>query len=126
MDPIIREAQRLMCELIICEKNGDKDFLLHEFFERGVYASGYNESMNMFVKICTYLKKWWSKIVFLEGTDPEYIEKILDYTENAEHDDSPGSAACVCRILKKGYRWNPQEKVRDELCLSSEYINNGL
>ena len=104
MDTIIQEAQRLMCEPIKCEKNGDKGFLLREFFERGVYASGYNESMNKFVKICTYLKKWWPKIVFLEGTDPEYIDQILDYTENAEHDDAPDSAACVCRILEKGYR----------------------
>ncbi len=104
MEPIIQEAQRLLCEPIKCEKNGDKGFLLREFFERGVYASGYNESMNKFVKICTYLKKWWPKIVFLEGTDPEYIDQILDYTENAEHDDAPDSAACVCRILEKGYR----------------------
>ena len=104
MDPIIEEAQRLLCEPIKCEKNGDKGFLLREFFNRGVYASGYNESMNKFVKICTYLKKWWPKIVFLEGTDPEYIDQILDYTENAEHDDAPDSAACVCRILEKGYR----------------------
>ena len=104
IEPIIQEAQRLLCEPIKCEKNGDKGFLLREFFERGVYASGYNESMNKFVKICTYLKKWWPKIVFLEETDPEYIDQILDYTENAEHDDAPDSAACVCRILEKGYR----------------------
>ena len=104
MDPIIGEAQRLMCEPIKCEKNGDKGFLIKQFFERGVYAAGYTESMNKFVKICTYLKKWWPKIVFLEGTDPAYIDQILDYTENAEHDDAPDSAACVCRILEKGYR----------------------
>ena len=36
--------------------------------------------------------------------NPEYIDQILDYTENAEHDDAPDSAACVCRILEKGYR----------------------
>ncbi len=104
MDPIIQEAKRLMCEPIKCEKNGDKGFLIKQFLERDVYASGYSESMNKFVKICTYLKKWWPKIVFLEGTDPEYIDQILDYTENAEHDDAPDSAACVCRILEKGYR----------------------
>ena len=59
--------------------------------------------MNKFMKIVTFLKKWWPKIVFLEGTDPEYIDQILDYTENAEHDDAPDSAACVCRILEHGY-----------------------
>jgi hypothetical protein len=104
MDPIIEEAQRLMCEPIKCEKNGDKGFLIRELFERGAYASGYVESQNKFVKICTYLKKWWPRIVFLEGTDPEYIDQILDYTENAEHDDAPDSAACICRILERGYR----------------------
>ena len=104
MDPIIEDAQRLMCEPIKCEKNGDKGFLIREFFDRGVYASGYTETQNKFVKICTYLKKWWPRIVFLEGTDPEYIDQILDYTEHAEHDDAPDSAACVCRILERGYR----------------------
>jgi len=100
---IIDESRRLMCEPIKCERNGDRGFLERELRERGAYASGYDERMNKFVKIATYLKKWWPKIVFLEGTDPEYIDQILDYTENAEHDDAPDSAACVCRILERGY-----------------------
>jgi len=102
--PIIAdEAKRLMCLPIKCEKNGDKGFLADEFMKRGIYAGTYSESMNKFVKITTYLKKWCPKIIFLEGTDPEYIDQILDYTENAEHDDAPDSAACVCRILENGY-----------------------
>ena len=103
IEPIVEEARRLMCEPIKCETNGDKGFLVQELLRRDVYASGYAESQNKFVKICTYLKKWWPKIIFLEGTDPEYIDQILDYTEHAEHDDAPDSAACVCRILEKGY-----------------------
>ena len=31
-------------------------------------------------------------------------QSILNYTEHAEHDDAPDSAACVCRILENGYR----------------------
>lgn len=103
IEPMIDEMQRLMCEPIRCEKNGDKGFLVHEFMNRDIYALGYTESQNKFVKICTYLKKWWPRIVFLEGTDPEYIDQILDYTEHAEHDDAPDSAACVCRLLERGY-----------------------
>ena len=103
LDPIIEEAKRLMCEPIKCERNGDRGFLVKELIERGIYASGYDEHMNKFVKIATILKKWWPRIIFLEGTDPEYIDQILDYTENAEHDDAPDSAACVCRILESGY-----------------------
>jgi len=103
IDAIIDESSRLMCWPVKCEDNGDKGFLRKEFFRRGVYASSYSEHMNKFMKICTYLKKWWPNIIFLEGTDPEYIDQILDYTENAEHDDAPDSAACVCRILEHGY-----------------------
>ena len=103
IDPIIEESKRLKCWPIRCEDNGDKGFLKKEFFRRGAYAACYTEHMNKFMKICTYLKRWWPKIVFLEGTDPEYIDQILDYTEHAEHDDAPDSAACVCRILSHGY-----------------------
>ena len=103
MEEIIGKSRRLLCEPIKCERNGDKGFLVKEFLKRDVYASGYDESQNKFIKIVTYLKKWWPRIIFLEGTDPEYIDQILDYTEHAEHDDAPDSAACVCRLLNNGY-----------------------
>ena len=38
-------------------------------------------------------------IVFVEGTDQEYINQILDYNENAEHDDAPDSLASIVRKL---------------------------
>ena len=104
LDQIIDESRRLICEPIKCERNSDHGFLVKELIRRDVYASGYDEHQNKFVKIATILKKWWPRIIFLEGTDPEYIDQILDYTENAEHDDAPDSAACVCRFLEKGYR----------------------
>ena len=103
LDEICAEAQRLFCEPVRCESNGDKGFLAMEFSRRGVFSSRYAESMNKNTKICTYLKKWWPKIIFVEGTDPEYIDQILDYTEHAEHDDAPDSAACVCRMLDRGF-----------------------
>ena len=103
IDIIASETERLMCVPLKCEKNGDKGFVAEEFMKRGVYATTYTEKMNKFIKITTYLKKWWPKIIFLEGTDPEYIDQILNYTENAEHDDAPDSAACVCRTLDNGY-----------------------
>lgn len=103
MDEVAAETQRLRCVPLHCEKNGDKGFLAEQFLRMDVYATSYTESMNKFLKITTFLKKWWPKIVFLEGTDPEYIDQILDYTLHAEHDDAPDSAACVCRILDNGY-----------------------
>ncbi len=42
--------------------------------------------------------------MWLEGTDDAYLAEILDYTERAEHDDAPDSAACVVRIFDKFMR----------------------
>ena len=58
--------------------------------------------MNKYVKISTYLRKHWKEIQWLEETDPNYINEILDYTENAAHDDSPDSAASLLRHMDKG------------------------
>ena len=98
---IIAEAKRLLCLPVYCEDNGDKGFLRKELMQRDCFARSYTEHENKFIKISTHLRKWWPHIVFLEGTDREYIRQILDYTEQAEHDDAPDSAACVCRHLER-------------------------
>ena len=97
IDYAISECQRLRCAPIHLEVNADKGFVAREIIRRGYKASVYSEPENKYVKISTYLRKWWNNIVWLEGTDPEYINQILDYTQDAEHDDAPDSAACVCR-----------------------------
>ena len=56
--------------------------------------------MNKYIKISTYLKAEWDNVYFLRGTDEEYIDEILDYSEDAAHDDSPDSLACVLRDYK--------------------------
>ena len=93
----IMEADRLSCWPMHCEENGDKGFLYKEIQRQGKWTKSYSESQNKVIKISTYLRKWWPKIVFLRGTDPEYINQIMDYTEQAEHDDAPDSAAVCCR-----------------------------
>ena len=98
---IMTLADRFQCWPLYCEDNGDKGFLKKELNARDYYAKSYTESQNKMIKITTYLRKWWKHIVFLEGTDAEYIDQIMDYTEHADHDDAPDSAACVCRILDK-------------------------
>lgn len=97
----IAEADRLMCAPIHCEQNGDKGYLGREIRRLGGYAYVYTEKQNKFIKISSFLKKWWGHIQFLEGTDPDYIAQIMDYTEDAQHDDAPDSAACVCRYLDR-------------------------
>ena len=93
---------------ISCEKNADKGYLAKELRGLGYSVNPYDESMNKFVKISTYLRSNWKNIVWLEDTDPEYINEILDYSDHAEHDDSPDSAASLLRSLeKKKPRYNP-------------------
>ena len=84
------------------ETNGDKGYLAKEFRDRGVRVMTYHEKMNKDIKIQTYLYGAWQDIYWLEETDPNYINQIMDYTENAEIVDAPDSASCVCRLLTKG------------------------
>ena len=102
LEECIMEADRLLCWPLHCEDNGDKGFLCKEIRHRGKWAKSYSENQNKFIKISTYLKKWWPNIIFLRGTDPDYINQIMDFTEQSEHDDAPDSAACCCRY------WDPR------------------
>lgn len=86
---------------IHCERNADKGYLAKELRANGLACSSYHEKMNKYIKISTYLKANWSRIYWLDGTDPEYISQILDYTEQAPHDDAPDSAASLLRELSK-------------------------
>lgn len=101
MDVIEAECDRLMCSPIWCETNGDKSYLSRELRRRGLQTHPYYEKQNKYFKIATFLRKWWGNVVFVAGTDPAYIAQIMDYTEQATHDDAPDSAACVCRILDR-------------------------
>ena len=93
------ETRRLRCAPILMEKNADKGFVGKELRRMGDVVRLYDETQNKFMKIATFLRKWWKNIVFLEGTDRAYIEQIMAYTEMAEHDDAPDSASCICRYF---------------------------
>jgi hypothetical protein len=98
-------CKRFRCAPIHCEINADKGYLARDMQKLGMVTRMYSENMNKYLKISTYLYKYWPKIVWIEGTDPEYLNQIMDYTEDAAHDDAPDSAACVARNLDKpGYQ----------------------
>lgn len=101
LDVIISECKRLKCGPIMCESNADKNFLAKEIQRNGYRARTYTETENKYIKISTFLRKWWGNIVWLEGTDRDYMAEIMDYTEDAEHDDAPDSAAVVCRYYDR-------------------------
>lgn len=99
LDYCVSEAKRLMCAPIHCETNADKGYLAKQIRAAGYRAGQYAEFENKYYKIATWLRKWWQNLIFLRGTDASYIAQIQNYTEDAEHDDAPDSAASIVRYL---------------------------
>lgn len=98
-DEIIKLRKRYNAGVIYCENNGDKGYLAKALRAKGERVSTYHEKMNKFIKITSYLKSEWQNVVFVDGTDKDYIDMICDYNENADHDDCPDSLASIIRKL---------------------------
>lgn len=90
---------RLMLGKLHMETNADKGFAARDFKAMGIPVVPYPESMNKQIKISTYGKQIWPDVVFVDGTDQEYINQICDWTEDAEHDDAPDSFASLARVM---------------------------
>lgn len=90
-----------LCNKLYNENNADKGMVAKELRKQGMRVVTYHESVNKHIKIVTYLKAIWKDVIFINGTDADYINQICDYTEDAEHDDAPDSCACLARILYK-------------------------
>ena len=107
LDEITAIRQGFNAGRIYCEDNGDKGYLAKELTRRRERVINYHEKMNKFLKITTYLKAEWKNVIFVAGTDEEYIQQICDYTEDAEHDDAPDSLSSLIRLL-----WDVKESDR--------------
>ena len=90
------EAKRLhyRAGIMYSETNADKGYLNKKIQSP---TRTYHEKMNKYIKISTHLKGVWDKIIFIKETDKEYINQILDYTENSSFDDCPDSLASLIR-----------------------------
>ena len=99
MEEIMRWREYFNAGKIYMEDNGDKGYLAKAFKEKGERVGIYHESMNKFRKITSYLYGEWKNVIFVDGTDEEYINQIEEYNEEAEHDDAPDSLASVVRLL---------------------------
>ena len=100
LEMIFKYHADMLLGRLYTEDNGDKGYLAKEIRRRsGVRAFTYHENMNKYIKITSYLKAAWKDVIFVKGTDEEYINQICDYTEEAEHDDAPDSAASILRLL---------------------------
>lgn len=98
IDEIIALRKRFMAGKIYCEDNADKGYLAKDLRKRGERVVSYSEHENKYIKIVTKLKPEWKNILFVDGTDNDYIDMICDFNEDAEHDDAPDSLASLIRV----------------------------
>lgn len=96
---IVSKMERYQCHGYDCENNSDKGFLRKDLSRlTNIEGVGYHEKMNKYYKISTYGKARWNDVIFdLENGDIEYIAEIMDYNENANHDDAPDSFASLVK-----------------------------
>lgn len=92
-------SDRFLAGTWLNERNADKGYLSEKLSEMDIPNFTYSEHTNKHIKICTHLYRNWAHIHWHEETDAEYMNQILDYTEEAQHDDAPDSAASLCRHL---------------------------
>lgn len=97
-DKIIEIQQTMQAGRLYMELNADKGFAAKQLREKGARVVTYHESQNKYIKISSYLKAEWPDVIFVDGTDQEYIDQICDYNEDAEHDDCPDSLASLIRV----------------------------
>lgn len=99
MSEIVAWCEKFNIERLFCELNADKGYVAKKLRERGLVVGTYNEHQNKYIKIVSYLKFEWEDVIFVNGTDEQYIEQICDYNENAAHDDCPDSLSSLIRII---------------------------
>ena len=108
LDQILDIHHSLMGGKIYCEDNGDKGYLGRDLRKKGERVVIYTESMNKYLKITSYLKFEWQNVIFVKGTDEEYINQVCDFNDTVEHDDAPDSLASLIRIM-------PNKPRRDDI-----------
>ena len=98
---ILKECKALRIGSIFCETNADKGYLRKSIIKKGHPCCAYTESENKYIKISTHLRSQWPNVRFLDcdgyPLDADALNQVLDYSENAAHDDMPDSLASAIR-----------------------------
>lgn len=101
LDAILAICRELRIGTIYCEKNADKGYLRKAIVSRGHPSMSYTEDTNKYMKIVTHLKPNWGNLRLLDcdgyPLDADAVNEVLDYNENAAHDDMPDSLASAIR-----------------------------
>lgn len=109
---IVKYRKAFNAGRISCENNGDKGYLGKSLRKLKERTHVYHENMNKYLKITSYLKHEWTNVIFVAGTDQEYINQICDYNENAEHDDAPDSLAS---LIRESWKKSTKDESKEDL-----------
>lgn len=109
MPEVVMLHKKFMCKKLYNELNADKGYVAKQLRDQGLKVVTYTETQNKYIKIVSHLKFVWGDVVFVKGTDQEYIDQICEYNENANHDDCPDSLASLVRAIG-GKKDDPAEK----------------
>jgi hypothetical protein len=90
-------CRKYRCHVLYNETNADKGYTADALKRLQINVRTYPETQNKHVKISTHLYDIWEQIEWAEETDLNYMNQILDYSENQEPDDAPDSAASLVR-----------------------------
>jgi hypothetical protein len=97
---IVNKLLQYRCGTLYVESNADKGASKRDISRLYPSVVDRNESMNKHVKIIAYLKHMWTDLYFAEDCQPDYMNQILDYTEDADLNDAPDSLAALIREMK--------------------------
>ena len=106
---IAKDCSKRYVRKIFIESNADKGFgekelqrAIDRLAKDGIIThkplvEGYFESTNKDIKIQTYGKRYWERILWSTITDPEYLEQVIDYMDGQEPNDAPDSMSSLQR-----------------------------
>ena len=92
-----------------CRKRNVRNFHIEKNPDHGMAAGdlrripgfptvhAYAESMNKDIKIVSFLKKYWQRIMWDPNTDPNYLNQVNDYRPCQDPRDAPDSASSLLR-----------------------------
>lgn len=90
------------CPIIYIETNADKGLSSDELKKYFPTVIGRNEKYNKHMKIISFLKYNYDKLIFADDCNNEYINQITDYYEGASLVDAPDSLASLIREFNFG------------------------
>ena len=90
------------CGSLYVETNADKGFSRKDLSLLYPVVIGKNETANKHIKIISFVKNNWHSLNFAEDCQSEFMNQVLDYTEDADLKDAADSLASLIRELRIG------------------------